>query len=256
MDRDTNQFVAYEIENLGIPISPAPIERAWMDTQVQAYRCLPMTIANQYGWIIHNALGATVSWNGDQSMDGVGIEFDDSPSVQDPRIQSVFGGGVISFLIPYLFRTPPSVNLWVKGPTNYIKDGAQPLEGIVETDWLTATFTMNWKLTRPNYAVRFERGEPICMIVPVARGYLERLEPIMVPLYANAELSQQYVQWTLSRAGFNAAVNSGLAGASVWEKHYTRGFMPGGASSPEHQTRLQLKGFGSVRTLPNKSPSQ
>jgi hypothetical protein len=28
-----------------------------------------------------------------------------------------------------------------------------PLDGIVETDWLEATFTMNWKLTRPNHTV-------------------------------------------------------------------------------------------------------
>src|SRR6516162_5678937 len=120
MDRHTNQFVAYEIsENLGMPISPAPIERAWMNAQVAAYRCLPMTIANQHGWVIHNARGATVSWNGDQGIDGVAIKFDDSPGAQHPMIWSTFGGGVVSFLIPYLFRTPPSVNLWVKGPTNY-----------------------------------------------------------------------------------------------------------------------------------------
>jgi hypothetical protein len=244
MDGDTNQIGAYELfANQCMPISPAPIERAWMDAHELAYRCLPLTIANQCGWFVHNAVGATVSWNGDPTLEGISIEFDSGG--QDPRIRSMFGGGVVTFTLPYLFRTPPSVNLWAKGPSNYIKDGVQPLEGIIETDWLPATFTMNWKLTRPNYAVRFERGEPICMIVPVARGYAERFQPFIAPLYTNADLNQEYQQWALSRAGFNAAVAAGITSAlgSGWQKHYTRGVMPGGASSSEHQTRLQLKEF-------------
>ena len=105
-----------------------------------------------------------------------------SPLVQATRITSHFGNGIVTFSIPYLFRTPRGINLWVKGRRNYFKDGVQPLEGIVETDWLPATFTMNWKLTRPNHSVRFERGEPICMVVPIPRGLAEQLEPVYVPL--------------------------------------------------------------------------
>src|SRR5205807_231232 len=100
----------------------------------------------------------------------------------DDRIKSHFGAGVVTFTIPYLFRTPKGVNLWVKGPTNYFKDGAAPLEGVVETDWAVSSFTMNWKLTRPGLPVRFARGEPICMIVPVPRGLAEELDPHQAPI--------------------------------------------------------------------------
>ena len=63
-------------------------------------------------------------------------------------------------------------------PTMPNRSWAQPLEGIVETDWLPATFTMNWRLTRPNYPVHFEAGDPICMVVPVPRGLAESLVPV------------------------------------------------------------------------------
>ena len=43
----------------------------------------------------------------------------------------------------------------------------------METDWLDATFTMNWKLTRPHHPVVFEADEPIAMNSPVRRGQLE-----------------------------------------------------------------------------------
>jgi len=48
----------------------------------------------------------------------VEIRFD-GPS--DNRITSHFGVGTFTFSIPYLFRTPLGINLWVKGPANYIK---------------------------------------------------------------------------------------------------------------------------------------
>jgi Family of unknown function (DUF6065) len=43
-----------------------------------------------------------------------------------------------------VFRTPPGCNLYVRGPANSPKDGIAALEGIIETDWSEATFTMNW----------------------------------------------------------------------------------------------------------------
>ena len=48
---------------------------------------------------------------------------------------STFGSGFITFTIPVLFRTPKGINLRLTGPSNWIKDGVQPLDGIVETDW-------------------------------------------------------------------------------------------------------------------------
>ena len=76
-------------------------------------------------------------------------------------VQSHFGEGVITWNIPFLFRTSPGYNLLVRGPSNWIKDGVQALEGIVETDWAVQTFTMDWKFTRPRRWVRFEADEPI-----------------------------------------------------------------------------------------------
>jgi hypothetical protein len=46
-----------------------------------------------------------------------------------------------------------------------VKDGIQPLVGLIETDWLPFPFTMNWIFTRPG-TVKFEKGEPFCFITP------------------------------------------------------------------------------------------
>jgi len=246
MDASDLTIFAYEVSACGdMPLTTAPVRRDWMDATDQrfAYRCLPLAIANQAGWLIHCPAGFRARWDGGPHRQSIAIAWDQGEP--DQRILSHFGYGVLTFSIPYLFRTPASVNLWVKGPTNCIKDGVQALEGVVETDWLPATFTMNWKLTRPHHEVRFERGEPICMVVPQARGLAECLEPVQAALADNAELQRHYEEWSASRDRFLADLVLGKADATRqgWQKDYTRGLMPDGRRFVEHQTHLQLKEF-------------
>ncbi len=228
-----------------MPIEPAPSDRPWMDDSAQrfAYRCLPLVIANQAGWIIRCPLNFSVRWNGGPQVMDLKVRI--PRGSQETRVRSHFGEGVLTFTLPYLFRTPRGINLWVKGAANWIKDGIQPLEGIVESDWNDATFTMNWKLTRRNHTVRFEQGEPICMIVPVPRGLAESLEAVRQPISANRKLARAYEQWCASRHAFNEklASNDTLAVQRGWQKDYLLGRNADGKPFTGHQTRLQLRPF-------------
>ena len=147
--------------------------RAWMESSRYRFanRCLPLLIANQAGWSLVNDARFSVLWKGGDSHEDTVIRFEGEPS-EPPS--SHFGLGVITWNIPYLFRTPPGWNLLARGPANAPKDGIAPLEGLVETDWSAMPFTMNWKLTRPNHPVRFDEGEPICFIFPalIRKKYL------------------------------------------------------------------------------------
>jgi hypothetical protein len=265
---EPRRFLAYEIPgHTDYELTTAPVDRGWMDESPQrfAYRCLPLVIANQAGWLLSNPATFTAVWDGGPYRDNVRLEFeppgaaDGSPpwvirvdsgnfaavTGRDDRVCSHFGAGTVTFTIPFLFRTPPGINLWVKGPSNHVKDGAQALEGVVETDWLPATFTMNWKLTRPHYPVRFVKGEPFCMLVPVPRGLAESLTPVRLPLARDPALEREYRAWLASREGFLKALLS-LEPEAVkrgWQRDYVHGVAPGGAASPEHQTRLNLKEF-------------
>ncbi|MBX9581766.1 MAG: hypothetical protein K2X87_15795 [Gemmataceae bacterium] len=240
-----NDFTAYEVyPEYPFALDPAPIGRGWMDRAAQRfpYRCLPLAIANQAGWVLRSPAAFRAYWYGGPAPADVEVRFDGPP---DTRILSHFGEGTVTFSVPFLFRTPPGVNLWVKGPANHIKDGVQPLEGVVETDWLASTFTMNWKITRVCEWVRFDKGEPFCMLVPVPRGLAEGLVPRRVPLAADPGLRKQYEGWQASRAGFlqdltrldPAAVKQG------WQKDYFQGKTAEGGSFAGHQTKLNLRPF-------------
>jgi Family of unknown function (DUF6065) len=247
-DNDNN-FFAYEIyPPVEVSLKAAPINRPWMDESNQrfAYRCLPLTIANQAGWFVGCPASFTANWNGGLEPKDVTIVWDVVPP--DNRISSLFGNGTVTINMPFLFRTPKGINLWVKGPTNWPKDGAWPLEGVVETDWTSATFTMNWKLTRPGLPVRFERGEPICMVVPFPRHLLSSMNPIRTPLSNDPVSEERHRNWSRDRDAFHrkieerdeVAINQG------WQKDYFQGRDPGLESFADHQTKLGVREFESI----------
>lgn len=241
----TQPLFAYELyPTVDTPLEPAPINRDWMDNahQRHPYRCLPLVIANQSGWVLRATSGFRAYWYGGPNKEDVELQFDGHV---DNRIVSHFGSGVITFTIPFLFRTPPGINLWVKGPSNWVKDGIQALEGVVECDWLASTFTMNWKITRVCEWVRFEKGEPFCMLVPIPRGLAESLVPQRAQLATNPELKEQYHKWEESRKGFlhGLTTRDPEAVKQGWQKDYFQGRTQDGKAIESHQTRLNIKEF-------------
>jgi hypothetical protein len=242
---DEQPIIAYELYSVtDTPLEPAPIGREWMDNAHlrHPYRCLPLVIANQCGWVLRCTSSFRAYWYGGAAKEDVELRFD---GPVDNKIVTHFGNGIITFTVPFLFRTPPGINLWVKGPSNYLKDGIQPLEGVVEADWIASTFTMNWKITRVCEWVKFSQGEPFCMLVPVPRGLAENLVPRRQQLDTNPELQKQYKAWEASRRGFLEDLSERDPDAIKrgWQKDYFQGRTPDGKEFSSHQTRLVIREF-------------
>lgn len=252
----TRQLIAYS----GVPagaaeITPAPRWREWMNATDGrwANRCLPLLVANQSGWTLLNQIGFTASWNGGSENTALTIEFDGGQRPRYVPVESLFGYGIVTWRPPYLFRTPPGWNLLARGPANWPKDGVCALEGVVETDWTDATFTMNWKLTRPDNAVRFEAGEPFCMIVPQRRHDLESFLPEIRDLRSERELFESNQQLARNRHDLHVRKFLGLYSKDFesaryeWERHYFKGLRGDGSVFDEHQTELRLAPFARPR---------
>lgn len=220
-------------------IVPAPVRRDWMDRTDRsfAYRCLPLRMANQAGYFLLNPTRVVVMWDGTNTRDGLKIEAGPGQTLA----VSHFGQGILTWKVPFIFRTPTGWGLWVRGPSNLCKDGACALDGIVESDWAVATFTMNWKVTRPGKPVTFEAGEPYCMVLPFDCSCLERIRPAICNLTANPELKLEYEAWSASREDFNALPMERRG--SGWQKHYYAGTTPRGSRADDHRTGFRLAPF-------------
>jgi hypothetical protein len=241
---EQQEFLAVRLAG-GMEIRPAPTGRAWMETPTGRFakRCLPLMIANEAGWELLNPSDFTVMWDGGDGLAAVHIW--PHSGAQAPWVTSHFGSGILTWHVPYLFRTPDGYNLLVRGPANMPKDGIGALEGIVETDWTTATFTMNWKLTRPGHPVNFAAGEPIAMVVPMRRGELERFRPVLHEAADATAILTAFQRFSTSRQEFNKAlkVRGGYGERAGWQRDYMLGRNVDGTVAPEHQTKLQLAPF-------------
>jgi uncharacterized protein DUF6065 len=243
-DRPT--LTAYKLVDAPLmPLVPVASSRAWMDATPNRFasRCLPLLIANQSGWYLLNSHAFRATWNGRDDSNAVRIEYVSGP--EPYPVSCHFGNGIITWTVPYLFRTSPGYNLLVRGPANSVKAGVCPLEGIVETDWAVASFTMNWKFVQSNLPVAFAVGEPICMLVPQRRGELESFRTQICELDRESEIFRQHDQWSKSRAQFltDLATAGSDAQRRGWEKHYFQGRSPAASTAHEHQVKLELMEF-------------
>jgi hypothetical protein len=108
------KLVAYVHDGWHVDIRPARVERAWMDATDQrfAYRCLPLNIANAFGWEILCPSGFTAAWDGGRGLES--IQVHPEPGTAVPAL-SHFMHGILTFHVRCLFRTEPGYDLMVQG---------------------------------------------------------------------------------------------------------------------------------------------
>jgi hypothetical protein len=252
LDGEDLPFIAYELvsESYLPRLVPAKRARRWMIETSQSFanRCLSLLMANQHGWWLLNREGFTATWDGSPHANGITVEYDTASRQHKSAAESRFGYGILSWPVPYLFRTPPGWNLITKGPVNMPKDGIAPLEGLIESDWAEVTFTMNWKFTRPDHPVRFEPDEPFAMLVPHRRGALEALQPERRPITDAPETLARMQSWALKRQeeekrAFLGKYFPESRGMPDWDGRYMRGSRTDQSPFDGHQRVMDLKPF-------------
>jgi hypothetical protein len=235
----------YRIRDGAPRIVPARSEREWMDATGQrfAYRCIPLSIANASGWEILLPCSIEATYFGGNKIEDLQVRSADAGNNVGQVAVSHFGYGILTFHPGYLFRTSPGWAIWVRGTPNSHRDKIVPLEGLIETDWLSMTFTMNWRFTKPG-TVRFQKGEPFCFITLAPHGLLDSVEPKLANLSDEPILKTEHDAWTESRNKFNAGLRQQEpeAVAQGWQKSYVRGEPTAGGAAPTfHVSKRRLK---------------
>lgn len=131
------------------------------------YRCLPLGIANTYGFEVVLDTDLTLLWTGDESP--ASLHF----STTTPSrylIANNFGHGILSLAPPFLVRTPPLVNTMVLAPVNHPLPHLQVMNAVVETDNLFFSFTLNYKPLE-NTTVTIQKNTPIATLLPMPRFF-------------------------------------------------------------------------------------
>ena len=237
-------------------LRPATSTRAWMDATPDrhAYRCLPLAIANAHGWEIAAPCAFEVAWNGGDLAGDLTVRALEAFPAFGDFARSHFANGVVTFHIGYLVRTEPGWHTIAGGPLNAPKDGIVALTGVIETDWLPYTFTMNWRMTRPG-RVRFERGEAICSLFPVRAHAVAKAGAEIRDIGDDPELRDEMSAWAAQRADFMARFDAGDPAAlkAAWQRFYFKGEYPTGAPAErEHVNKLRVAAPVDMRGKPGR----
>jgi hypothetical protein len=187
------------------------------------YRCLPLSIANAWGWEILSTAKFTAEWDGGAAPKSVKVTLLEGHSPPS----GYFGEGTLTWHAGYMFKTEYPYGMYVTGAPNYPKPNVIPLSGVVETHWLPFTFTMNWRFTQPG-TFSMDIGEPFCQIFPVDMNVFDDMEAEIRTLHEPEaqELHDDYWNWNLSRSEFLHGQRVGKNGPDIWQRNYFQGTYP------------------------------
>jgi hypothetical protein len=200
------------------------VKRTWMDeTENNAYRCTPLNVANTYGWYVLCPMDFTAEWNGGPLESDMTVTVINPPEgIDDFRsydfIATNFGHGILSFAPDFIIKTSKGVSTYVRGVPNLVANGIQPLDGVVETDWLAFTFTYNFKFIKPG-KIKFEKGQPLFSFFPVERGYVDQFDTLVSCVDDYPEFKKEYERYSNHRT-------MQQLGATEIDGHYKRGESP------------------------------
>jgi hypothetical protein len=190
-------------------IVPLSLHRKWMnDTKKKfAYKCLPLNIANQYGWAVLSPADFSVSWYGGSGQEQVDV-FSSDPELLDRVIVSHFGEATFTIQPDFIIQTPENYSLYIRGVPNEINSVIRPLDAIVETDWLPFTFSYNYKFAETG-VVDFKKNDPLFIFFPIERNSVENFKLRQVDIEESQDLYQDFLDYSNSRLGFNKDKNNG-----------------------------------------------
>ncbi|MEM9740158.1 MAG: DUF6065 family protein [Pseudomonadota bacterium] len=223
----------------------AKATRDWMDRvpQKYIYRCIPLIAANTMGWELLNPVDTVVGWTGGPSNTDV-IARSASPN----RFGAVshFGAAIVTWYIPFVFRTSPDLGLIVAAPSNHELADAVPLDAFVRTDWLPFPFTLNWRITRARVDVAIPKRMPLARILPYPLALLDETRLEIAEVASDPGFRAEVEAWGKARASNVAKAESDVAewlsggaeptGDGVWNQQYVRAQGAEGAGYAPHQT--------------------
>jgi len=167
----------FNLEDVGLFLKPLNIDhkREWFTPHF--YHCLPLSIGNMQGFSFSLPYTFSVIWNGGNETGDISIKlFEDFKKYDGLNFiypTSEFGNGILTIHYPLLLKTPPGVNLMTISPPNYPLPGLSPMTGVVESDNVRFTFTLNIKIDFANIEFIINANTPLIGMIPIPRYFCD-----------------------------------------------------------------------------------
>ena len=174
--------------------------RDWMDESIdrQAYKCLPVTLANCLGWSF--SIPEDISFILHSSTNTVEILSGSKYSSVDRT------NGTISFISGLTIQSETPTSLLIMPVPNQFIDGVSPFTSIVNTSVLRAPIPSAWKVTKYDEKITIKTGTPIAAIIPLSLTKLQDTQFQVMDLPLNDEYFKSVDDY---RKRFTEMISSG-----------------------------------------------
>lgn len=176
----THGFKSFDLKDIDLFLKPLNVnhKREWFNSHF--YRCLPLSIGNMQGFVFSLPYKIEIFWNGGNNIDDVFIkvfeDFEPYSNTNSIHPESEFGNGIITIHFPLTLKTPPGINLMTIAPPNFPLPGLSPMTGVIESDNIRFTFTLNIKIDLANTSIVIEPNYPLMGIIPIPRYFCDSFE--------------------------------------------------------------------------------
>lgn len=155
----------YKIRSGYADVNPLTIKREWMDEtyDAHAYKCFPVSMANNLGWGISFPEDISFIWDGisDSTPDHVKI------IKGEKYIYTERANATISFNTGLMFETEKDVSLVSMPVPNQFIDGAQAFTTIISSSFYRGELPCAWRITKANSEITIKANTPILAILPI-----------------------------------------------------------------------------------------
>jgi hypothetical protein len=169
----------FDLKDIGLFLKPLNTshKRDWFTPFF--YKCLPLAIGNMQGFVFSLPYTVNILWNGGNDKSDIQIEYHEDniyDEVNFIHLASEFGHGILTIHFPLTLKTPPGVNLMTISPPNFPLRGLSPMTGVIESDNLRFTFTLNIKMDFPGLKITILPNTPLVGLIPIPRYFCDSFE--------------------------------------------------------------------------------
>lgn len=223
------------------------LRRDWFDDPY--YFCLPITFANQMGFVIVSLFDFNVRWDGGKSKESLTISSDNIiedgvHGTEKQKVYSFFHNGTFTISHDFVLRTPPGTNLFVTQPPNFFIPGVSTMSAVIESDNLRRDFTYTLKVTVPNIDISIKAGDMLAMILPIPRYYADGFKLEDARALFPMDVLKEEIQALIAHSSPDARIKEerGTFGSLSEDEDrtlgiYFKGLDPFGNKFKEHQRK-------------------
>lgn len=164
------KFDVYEVPGPTAILEPLPVKRQWATDlpYPHAYKCFPVTLANQMGYGISFPDDIIFEWDGNKSVLPSSVRV----TAGHKWVYLDRGWGTVSFKTGLIFKTDEDVSMLSYPVPNLFVDGFQIFTTLISTSFFESPWQVAGQITRSKYKIVLPARTPVSAVMPISLGQL------------------------------------------------------------------------------------